>query len=53
MKHQKKRGKIALSLPLELDRQLRHEAIDRDCTCSEIVEQALKQFFNDSQNLGE
>lgn len=46
IKGTQERGKIAVSLPIELDRQLRHEAINRDCTCSEVVEMALRQFFS-------
>ncbi|AFY60085.1 hypothetical protein [Synechococcus sp. PCC 6312] len=50
IKDKQERGKISILLPIELDRRLRHQAIDENCTCSEVVENALIAYFQLQDN---
>ena len=44
-KHDEETSRMTLRLPRELSRQVKHAAVDADCTQQELVIRALRAYF--------
>ena len=44
-KHGEETSRMTLRLPRELSRQVKHAAVDADCTQQELVIRALRAYF--------